>query len=213
LNGEAQTGVTDVKPPSPSLLKALADADWERLLPRLASYAERSLRRVGWAQGKDREPNRMSVMEAVNEGVQRALDGRRRWNDDSPPELEAFLCGVIRSLVSDERKAFRRDKTVLDGETADAAPDPTPLRDGDESDGEDDVRPICVAVEACARGDEDLELFRLAVLEGSPKREAVAAVLDWPPERVSAARTKLQRRLTARFPEEFASAKKKRSAS
>lgn len=200
--------MSDVDTPCPSLLKALSEADWELLLPRLTAYAEQRLRRSGWASGRDQEPNRISVMETINVAVERCLQGTRRWNEDNPPELGAFLCCVIKSLVSDERKAFRRDKTDLVGEEIEDAADP-----GDALDEDEGRSAICDAVEACTGGDEPLQLFRLAVLDGHTKREDIGKALGWSPEQVTAARIKLQRRLMSRFPVEFAAAKSKRRGS
>lgn len=207
--------MTDVTVPSPTLLKALREADWEKLLPRLAAYAEQCLRRAGWASGRDSEPDRISVMDVVNTAIERSCDGRRKWNETNPPELVAFLCGVIRSLVSDERKMFKRERTLADVEAIDAAVDSAALPgSADDDEAENDGRSaICFAVESCTKGDEMLELFHLAVLDGKTKREDIAAALGWSVDQVSAARTKLQRRLIKRFPEEFAAAKKKRRTS
>lgn len=176
-----------VNSPCPSLLKALSDANWEQLLPRLTAYAGRQLRRVGWVSGKDLEPNRMSVMDAVDVALERCLDGSRRWNEAAPPELGAFLCGVIKSIVSDERKKLSRDKADLAGDTIEEVVDPS---ESMAAADEDSVSAVCAAIEACVQGDEDLELFRLAVSDGNTKREHIAAALGWTPDQVTAARIK-----------------------
>ena len=154
----------------------------------------------------------MSVEQAVNTAIERCLEGRRRWNEDAPPDLVAFLCGVIRSVVSDEKKMASRDKAVRDPAAVDAAVDPK-TDDGETGGIDSDRSAVCDAVEACAKGDEVLESFYLSVLDGNTKREDIAANLGWPPEAVTAARNKLQRRLLKRFPNEFASAKKRRRSS
>lgn len=195
---------------------ALKEADWEQLLPRLTAYAEQRLRHVGWAQGRHMEPSRVSTMDLVNTALERCLDGRRRWDDEAPPELGAFLCGVIRSLSSDEKKMFRRDKVEFDSVAVDAAGD-TRINDDGEMDGMDEgmdeASIIADAVEACATGDAELESFYLAVLDGNTKREDIASALGWLPGEVTAARIKLQRRLLKRFPKEFTSAKQRRRSS
>jgi hypothetical protein len=191
----------------------MSDANWEQLLPRLVAYADQCLRRVGWADGHDQEPSPMSVKQAINIAIERCLDGSRRWNDDDPPEFGAFLCGVIRSIISDERKKVRRSKLDFDEASVAGAADPRSDGDG-QSDGADEGRTaICAAVEACTRDDEALESFYLAVLDGHTKREDIAAALGWTPDAVTAARVKLQRRLLKKFPQEFASAKARRRSS
>ena len=206
--------LTDVTTPCASLVKALKEADWEQLLPRLVAYAEWRLRCVGWTHGRNEEPNRISAMEAVNLAVDRCLLGGRQWDEENPPELAAFLCFVIKSLVSDERKAFRRDKTDLVGEAIEEQGDLAPVEPLDATSDEDEGRSaICAAVEACTEGNEDLQLYRLAVLEGHTKREDIANTLGWAPQRVSDARIKLQRRLKSQFSKEFAAITNKRRAS
>lgn len=199
--------------PSPSLLKALNEADWEDLLPRLVDYAEWRLFCAGWLDGRHQEPNRMSAKEAVDIAVERCLTGRRRWNEENPPDLAAFLCGVIKSLVSDELKAFTRDKADLVGGDIEEVADPAATGGFDGVDEADGTSAICDAVEACVKGDEDLELYRLAVLDGNTNRDDIAAALGWAPAKVSAQRIKLQRRLLSQFPGEFAAIKNKRRAS
>lgn len=154
----------------------------------------------------------MSVEQAVNTAIERCLEGRRRWNDNDPPDFLAFLCGVIRSVVSDEKKMACRHKTDPDPDAVDAATDPT--TEHDPADGLDaDTSAVCDAVEACAKGDDALESYYLSVLGGNTKREAIAEDLGWSSEAVTAARNKLQRRLLKQFPQEFASAKKRRRSS
>ncbi len=150
----------------------------------------------------------MTVKEAVNTAIERCLDGSRRWDDSDPPELGSFLCGVIRSIVSTERKKATRDKVALDCEAVESAPQPEEA----EEDGvaEDGRVTVCSAVEACATGDEVLESYYLAVLDGHITPAAIAGHLGWSPSEASAARNKLQRRLISRFPQEFANRLAKR---
>ena len=193
------------------LRAALREADWEALLPRLVAYTEVRLRRVGWIVGKDEEPSAVSVEEVINDAIDRCLTGSRTWNDEDPPELGAFLCGVVKSISSISRKKTKRNKTdALEDIGAEVA-DPTPTIESVLSDADDEGRcAVRAAVEACVKGDDKLESLYLAVIDGNLKREEIAAALGWTPDEVSAARNKLQRRLVAQFPAHFASYKKTR---
>jgi DNA-directed RNA polymerase specialized sigma24 family protein len=190
---------------------ALREADWEALLPRLVGYAERRLRRVGWIVGKDEEPSPVSVEDVINDAIDRCLTGSRTWNTDDPPELGAFLCGVIRSITSISRKKQKRSKTTSVEDIGVEAADPAPSIESVMSDAGDEGRgAVRAAVEACVKGDDKLESLYLAIIDGNLKREEIASTLGWTPDEVTAARNKLQRRLVAQFPAQFASFKKTR---
>jgi hypothetical protein len=194
------------------LRTALREADWEALLPGLTAYAARRLRLVGWPEGRDEEPSAMSVQEVINIAIERCLDGSRSWDEGDPPELGAFLCGVIKSITSTERKKWVRTKTAP---VEDAGHnDPDDAASATELLEEDEGRKILAAeVAACTEGDEELGLLYLAIQEGALKRDDIAAALGWTPARVSAARVKLQRCLLRAFPEKYAAYKKRRVAS
>jgi hypothetical protein len=194
------------------LRAALREADWEGLLPRLVSYAERRLRRLGWTVGWDEEPSAVSVEQVINDAIERCLEGSRTWNVDAPPELGAFLCGVIKSITSTERKKEVRSKLDLIEDGAASARDPA-LTVDELLQQEEGRAAICASIELCVEGDDKLELLYLAILDGTVKREEIATALGWTLNDVSAARIKLQRRLVAKFPEQFASHKKARVSS
>ena len=176
---------------------ALREADWEVLLPRLVAYASACLRRAGWASGRDFEPSKMSVEHVVNQAIEHCLDGSRTW-DPSNVDFPGFLRGVIRSLVSAERKQYvkRRTFAASDDRIAEAMD----LADSPEDDAvtEEARIGLLADVAACARGDADLEALCAAILDGHVKREELVEALGWTPERVSVARKKLQRRLVRR---------------
>jgi hypothetical protein len=191
------------------LRTALREADWEALLPRLVDYTERRLRRLRWVVGRDEEPTAVSVQEMINDAIDRCLTGSRTWNADDPPELGAFLCGVIKSISSTAKKAAVRSKVDPIEDVGAAIADPTPSIQNvlEEEEG---TRAICATFEACMKGDEKLELLYLAVLDRNVKREDIAEALGWAVDEVTAARNKLQRRLISQFPAQFASYKKTR---
>lgn len=181
------------------LRAALAEADWEGLLPGLVAYASACLRRAGWANGRDFEPSKMSVEHVVNQAIEHCLDGSRTW-DPSNVDLPGFLRGVIRSLVSAERKSYVKRRTFAASdylESSNLALEVTASPE-DEALDEESRGSLFADVEACAQGDADLEALLAAILDGNTKREQLVEALGWTPERVSVARKKLQRRLVRR---------------
>jgi hypothetical protein len=193
------------------LRAALREADWEALLPRLVDYTERRLRRLGWVVGQDKEASAVSVQGVINDAIDRCLAGSRTWNADDPPELGAFLCGVIKSITSIEKKKQKRGKADLLENLNATTPDPAPSAETNLAEADDEGRKaVRAAFEECVKGDDKLELLYLAILEGNLKREEIAAALGWTADEVTAARIKLQRRLVAQFPALFASYKKTR---
>jgi hypothetical protein len=189
------------------LRTALREADWEAMLPNLITYAAARLRRVGWASGRDSEASKLSVEQLVNAAVESCLEGKRVW-DPTAVDLPGFLRGVIRSLTSSEKKKAVRAKT-------DAFPDfdrqaPIVESPEDEAVAEEGRTALLGGIEACTADDPDLQALYRAVVDGTTKREDLAAVLGWSPDRVTAARIKLQRRLVRSMPETFAPARDKR---
>jgi hypothetical protein len=66
---------------------------------------------------------------------------------------------------------------------------------GSYQEHDDSYRMLVFAISKCSEGDSELEAYATAAIEGCVKRCEFAEVLGWEPERVSAARIKLQRRL------------------
>ncbi len=150
------------------------------------------------------------MQDVVNTAIYRCLNDRRKWTENAPDDLEMFLRGVIKSIVSSAKKSAVRDRATAtaDAGAETAAEKPMP----DEILAERGSSEILSAAAACVEGDDDLEMLYLAILTGTSNREELANVLGWPVARVSAGRIKLQRRLVTRFPEVFASYKKKRAS-
>ena len=195
-------------PEPTSFAEAFAAADWEALLPSLAAYAETCLRRAGWAEGRDTQPAAASVQDVVNRAIEHCLGGERSWTPDAVANLCGVLCGVISSLVYSQRKSSRKDKATASPDAGRDYADEAPA--ADEQLAEHDRSSLLEAVAKCAEDDDELSALYLAILEGSVKRDDLAEALGWSADAVTAARNKLQRRLVARFPEQFAKFKQKR---
>lgn len=178
--------------------------DWRVLLPRLVVYARLRMRRMGWLEGRDEEPSAMSAKKLVNMAILSWREGGRRW-DPGAIDFEGFLRGVIRSIASTERRALVRREAREEALPV-APPPPTPE---DEAMASERDQSMIALVESCVGDDDDLQSLWLAILDDNLKREDIAAALAWPPERVTAARVKLRRRLDSAAPEHFRKAVEK----
>jgi DNA-directed RNA polymerase specialized sigma24 family protein len=189
-----------------ALVAALRDADWAELLPRLTAYATYRLWRVGWAEGRDAAPATAQVQDVVNEAIDRCLTGDRKWNP--AVNLETFLRGVVKSVISTAKKSDGRRKEQPLGADIDDVPAPPP----DDCKGEEGRSAILDAAAACAQDDPDLsDLYVIVASEDGPtKREDLAEARGRSTDRVTAARVKLQRRLLSRYSELCQDAKQRR---
>lgn len=190
------------------LIEAIANADLESMLPRLATYAEKRLNRVGWFSTEKLQTHKMNPKELVDHAIERCLLRKRHWKKNSGyADLESFLRWVIKSLVSSAVKADKRDKADLDDDG-----------DVDQLDVSTNAglgnlqSEVVAAIESCASDDDELSAFYVTVLDGHTKREDIAAALGWDVARVSKARNKLQRRLETKYPQMFEGMKKRRAS-
>jgi hypothetical protein len=79
----------------------MSDDDWESLTLQLGRYAVQKSRRFYWRTGSSGElPDGERTESIVSKAVVLWLSGRRRWNPDGYQDLQAFLQGVIDSLLS-----------------------------------------------------------------------------------------------------------------
>lgn len=186
------------------LVEAIATANLEAILPRLATYAEKRMGRVGWFMTAEHETHKMNPKELVDLAIERCLAGKRHWKKSSGyTDLESFLRGVIKSLVSSKKKADARNPVDLDEE-------------GDVDRGGLHVlakqqSEIVAAIEGCASDDDELTAFYLTVIDGHTKREDIATALGWRVAEVTRVRNKLQRRLETQHPDLFGGRKKRRA--
>lgn len=188
------------------LVEAISTADLEAMLPRLAAYADKRLGRVGWFSTPTRQTHKMNPKELVDLAIERCLLRKRRWKKKSHyADLEAFLRGVIRSLLSSAVKADAREGADLDDDG-----DVDQIDHATVAGVTNDATEVAAVIEHCAAEDEDLAAFYVTVLDGHTKREDIAAALGWDVARVSAARVKLQRKLEKQRPDLFEGLKKRR---
>lgn len=156
-------------------------------MPELAAHARRHLFAAGWLGGADMQPSGFEAQELISEAVQRVLSGRRNWHRDDTPNLVGFLSNVMRSVCGHERDKRARER-----------PDPEQVAmlkaAGPPAEGGYD-HPLLTRLDEAVGNDEDLQYFVMAVEDVGPRRDDIAAELDWAPDKVSVVRKKLRRRL------------------
>lgn len=77
--------------------------EWGPLLVKLNAYATVLINRNnGWRRGPSRLPSGDEAEDKVQEAIKRLFDGTRKWDQIACPSLEAFLKGVIMSLLSSD---------------------------------------------------------------------------------------------------------------
>lgn len=167
---------------------ALRTADWKAIGPRLVSYT-----RWRYVVATGRVPTANAVEEVIDEAVLRVLDGRRQWHRDDAPDLVAFLCGVIHSLVHEFVTKKGRDARRVDGRDPEELMSPQARPDTRTSYADTRLE----FIEEAIGDDGELGELYLGILESSGKREDVAQCLGWEVDRVSVLTKKLKRRLLA----------------
>jgi hypothetical protein len=103
---------------------------WEEQFPRLTLYALKKIRRLRW-QGP--LPGGLEPVDMASTAVAKYLSGERRWNPQTYPRLEEFLCSVIDSEIShlinswEHRHIVRPLLKLVKGESDESSPDPFSL--------------------------------------------------------------------------------------
>jgi RNA polymerase sigma factor (sigma-70 family) len=196
-----------MKPLDPETRRMLDQADWQRVVLGLTSYAVSLVALRQWKTAEGMLPKGHTPADLVCEAIRLVFEGDRQWNPEQDPDLLRYMKSVVKSLVShllrsrDHRaRANTRTQENLDAvELAVAAvpatsPNPEQEFFGDEDDAQ--MHELVDLVHGCANGDDELELIVLELQEGKKPRE-IAESLGMPVERVYQCLQKLQRRVRA----------------
>lgn len=172
-----------------ALIEAISDADMARLVSAAKGFS--SLCGLGW---KD----------LFQEAFTRALEGRRTCERGTG--LVPFICGVMKSFVSQENEArkdgFRPVVLTRDGEPI--LPDvpttaPSPER---ATISAIDGRAVLAKIQAAAAGDEQLQLLIEGLCEGMRGAE-LQELLGVDEKGLAAVRKRLKRMLQETCPSEM----------
>ena len=174
-----------------ALIEAVSDADMARLVSAAKGFS--SLCGIGW---KD----------LLQEAFTRALEGRRTCERGT--DLVPFICGVMKSFVSQENEArkdgFRPVVLTRDGEPI--LPDvPTTVPSPERAtmyaiDG----RAVLAKIQAAAAGDEQLQLLIEGLCDGMRGAE-LQELLGVDEKGLAAVRKRLKRMLQETCPSETVS--------
>ncbi len=99
------TGISDEKGKQIILRSEIADIlekEWDHFYRRL-SYTARKYARYLSNYGEDINPD-----ELISEAVTRTLDGTRKWDRNTCPDLLPFLINTIKSIASSQIKSLKR---------------------------------------------------------------------------------------------------------
>jgi hypothetical protein len=98
-----------------TIVDRMSDDDWQSLTLQLGRYAVQKSRRFYWRTGSSGElPDGERTESLVSKAVVLWLSGRRRWNPSQYEDLQAFLKGVIDSLLSHSANGHD-NRTIPDG--------------------------------------------------------------------------------------------------
>lgn len=85
----------------------MSDREWNGLILDLGRYASYKSRRFYWRTGRSGElPSGEAPESIVSKALVLWLTGRRRWSTSEYPDLQAFLQGVIDSLLSHSASGY-----------------------------------------------------------------------------------------------------------
>jgi hypothetical protein len=170
-----------------ALIRALREADLEELLPQLLEAAKMILRRRRWSAGADYQPSAMEAQELVNETITRIFE-----EDQNPAfdgDVQKAVVGAMTSVASSAAKKLK--KFSLSGGPEDVATE----QDKQDAANENGDGAVLEAVWSLVSAANDPELveYVLAVEYHGPKREIIAEVLNWKPDKVSVVLKRLKR--------------------
>jgi DNA-directed RNA polymerase specialized sigma24 family protein len=157
--------------------QVLQTVDWGPLLVKLNAYATVLVNRNnGWRRGPSRLPSGDEAEDKVQEAIKRLFDGTRKWDQTACPSLEAFLKGVIKSLLSSDVKSQENQLNSKENSS-----EPTSkvisIQDRVVSIEEDiDYKALMahMAREVQGANDNDLELVFLCISDGISKPEEIS---------------------------------------
>jgi RNA polymerase sigma factor (sigma-70 family) len=196
-----------MKPLDPETRRKLDQADWQRIVLDLASYAVSLVALRQWKTGDGMLPKGHTPEDLAYEAIRLVFEGDRQWNPERDPDLLRYLKSVVKSLVSHlvrskdhrARTSTRTEEQLEAVEQAVAEVPATSASPEQEFFGAADNARVAMLVDlvhGCANGDDELELIVLELSEGKKPRE-IADSLGMPIDRVYQCLQKLQRRIDA----------------
>lgn len=199
---------------SSDVFEKLQSQDWADLLPRLAFYARREIRRRGWST------RHFPPEDFASTAIHRVFIGKRKWDPAKDPDLLLYLCSVIDSLIGhlpSQKKWIlslrdMQNPTNIElaelGHDEDAHHDPEAavLQAELEAESETAFWELYESMPEDPRVQEILDCIH----EGMSKREAIVKKLGIAPSEFDNARRRLKDRLRKTHPQPAAGQAKRR---
>jgi hypothetical protein len=189
-----------------SIAKALNEADWEDMIPKLVNFAYKHMCYILADFEHSPVINGYNPKTLTQEAIKRTIEGSRHWNPDKVTLL-GFLFGVIRSITDCEMKkhcavVLAHPTTDENGKVSDPAenvPDdaPTPEHVTDASLIVERQRAFLDAFILTIEDDEELSCLTLAMMEGHLMPEEISVQTGIPANRVSNLKPKLRGKMEA----------------
>lgn len=101
-----------------SLAELMEQLDWDAYVRRWLAYTQGRLSRYG----SNAFVFALQASDCVQEAISLTLEGRRRFERGTKSEFFAFMCGVIKSLVSHAGEKTRRGVAHITADRDDAEP-------------------------------------------------------------------------------------------
>lgn len=190
--------------------KILQAQRWDWIIPRLVEYARARIRARIWAGRRDGPlPGGQEAEDVVYGAIEKVLEGRRVWDPEAKPDLEAYLRDVIESDLNHLAIGFENRRFMPASQVGSAAVEgePVPLV---ERVASRDPAPSARVEEEEERGEgeafkrdfletladePEMKAVVEGIFEGVEKPAELAARAGVPVREIYNMRRKLQRRL------------------
>jgi hypothetical protein len=182
---------------SESAARALAQANWGTLLPRLLRCASHTLRRFGWAETTLGRHSALEAQELVDMAVESCLAGERQWLPEpgaTEDEIVTFLYAIMYAISTNVRTSHVVARRVH-GDVTDIV---EPVDEAPSAERIVAARARLAQVKRELEGDPEALSLCLALEDFPDGREGIARALTWTVHRLSVVRRRLTRHLAAK---------------
>lgn len=184
--------------------ETLANAEWDKILPRLLKYATSRVNKYKFLGIPCVEPEDY-VHEAITMAYGAGAKGsNRKWNQERYPDLADFLISIISSITSHEsehyikfrHKSFgsqeegRLDPLEKEASSVVTTPSPEQLVIQKQK-----AKEIIVGINKAVEGDEEMQMVLLCIEEGITKPNQIAGEVGYDVTRVYNILKRMRRKL------------------
>ena len=190
--------------------KILEAQRWDRIIPRLVEYARARIRARIWAGRRDGLlPGGQEAEDVVYGAIEKVLEGRRVWDPEAKPDLEAYLRDVIESDLNHLAVGFENRRFLPASQVGSvggdddpvplvervASPHPAPSARVEEDEEKREAEGFRRAFLETLADEPDMKTVVEGIFEGVEKPGELAARAGVSAKEIYNMRRKLQRRL------------------